>query len=462
MGDADLTYRVLYTKSSTKKRKTYQDGTLLLTSSYIVLIGDDGKDVCRKKCHMPKVTSGEEITLGTFELQIEEVVNKSSISQSSSVPISSVATIGGGPGYVTHTSRSFPATPVPSASSKKSKVDNLQAQQKLAPKIFISKSSLPSYKAAPVLLRTAVASSETLSSVSSNTSNTLVGINSSSRGISDNMSRSRIGVSGNTNNIAQEIALDTALLRVMRPHQIEAANFLIRRLLGENSEDKCLGGGSDLKTSSVSTSSLSSSDKNKKIKTDIDKTKQKVEKSKQHPVKGRRSGISRNKMTLDSDSDSFNLSDSDIDSNSDICDKNTTRNKIKDKRRNYSSYKSRSSRSGCNTNIDSDSDSDDNCNSDKDSDSDGMFVEKPPGYIDEVEKDVAPSGTFTGAILADEVLLFFSPDHTSNIIYYEKKNHLHLLIIFLFYLLLFRFFNLSLGILFYPIILYSNLLCSIL
>ena len=420
MGDTDLTYRVLYTKSSTKKRKTYQDGTLLLTSSFIALIGDDGKDVYRKKCHMPKVTSGEEITLGTFELQIEEVVNKSSIPRSSSVSQSSECELG----YIAHTSKSCSAIPVPSASSKKSKVDNLQAQQKLAPKIFISKSTLPSYKAAPILLSTTVASSEILSSVSSNLSNTLVGINnlnadSSSRGISENVNRTRTIMSSNStsSNILQVIALDTALLRVMRPHQIEAANFLIRRLLGEKIEDKCFDSTSDLKYSLVSTSSSSSTDQKQIREVKISEMKRKVKKSKLHPVKGRGSGISRNKMISDSDSDSFHLSDSDVGSNSDICEKNTALNKVKDKRRNNSSSKSISSRTCCKTNIDSDSDSvgDSNSSRASDSDSDGMFVEKPPGYIDEEEKEVVPSGIFTGAILADEVLLFFITNNISNI-----------------------------------------------
>jgi hypothetical protein len=31
-----------------------------------------------------------------------------------------------------------------------------------------------------------------------------------------------------------DILLDNSLIRVMRPHQIDAANFLIKRLLGEN------------------------------------------------------------------------------------------------------------------------------------------------------------------------------------------------------------------------------------
>jgi hypothetical protein len=34
-----------------------------------------------------------------------------------------------------------------------------------------------------------------------------------------------------------DILLDNSLIRVMRPHQIDAANFLIKRLLGENTVD---------------------------------------------------------------------------------------------------------------------------------------------------------------------------------------------------------------------------------
>ena len=51
MAEQDRSFRVLYTKGGNKKRKTYQDGILSVSSSALTLIDADGKDeIGRASC----------------------------------------------------------------------------------------------------------------------------------------------------------------------------------------------------------------------------------------------------------------------------------------------------------------------------------------------------------------------------------------------------------------------------
>ena len=446
MNGADVAYRVLYTKISTKKRKTYQDGTLLLTSAYMALIDADGTDVYRKKCYMPIVTAGEEITLGTFELQIEEVVNVPTISPTPRVHTSLTIQSESGQGYVTHTSRLSGAKPAPFVSSKKCKVNNaiappLLAPQKIVLKKFVSTPSLPSYKIAPASFPTPAAPSSGLpyASVSVKIPPSLTTLVGTTKLMSSSSRKFNISNSGGSNestssndvtnnnislNTSSDIALDTALLRVMRPHQIEAANFLIRRLLGESVRKNCFVTNvitSDQKRHSSSSVLLSSSASSSSSLSHIDEKKinetEKLEKSKRPSIKR---GMNKYDCSAESSgSDSLELTDSGSDDDG----SNKIRNKIRSIKRNNSSYKNSSSSEGQSNSYNTFNSSTD---SNSDSDSDGMFVEKPPRYVEEVEeeREVVPSGIFTGAILADEVVR--SSDDVCSvcnlIIYMDDKN----------------------------------------
>ena len=154
---------------------------------------------------------------------------------------------------------------------------------------------------------------------------------------------------------SSEIILDTALIRLMRPHQIQAANFLIRRLLGEASleDQEKQGGEMSKKPDSIVASSLSTSANQKKIaatKKKLAKTQNK-EKEKKKKKKRKSMIMDSDEVHSDSDTDDFSLSDSD-------------------------------------------SDVDDRC-----------FEQKPPGFIHEDPSlpPAVPLSCNTGAILADEV-----------------------------------------------------------
>ena len=140
MTEQDRSFRVLYTKGGNKKRKTYQDGILSVSSSALTLIDADGKDVHKKKCYMPTVTCGEEIVLGIYEVQIEEEngvvseeISQASIKNPPPPLISAVV----GLGYVRHTSKSYQSIAEPSIQLKKTKLENVPAATEQ--KKFVSK-----------------------------------------------------------------------------------------------------------------------------------------------------------------------------------------------------------------------------------------------------------------------------------------------------------------------------------
>lgn len=348
----EQTYQVLYTKSSTKKRKSYQDGQLLISSSCITLLDDQGLEVYKKKCYMPSISHGEEVVLGAYDVQIE-----GSATVKTDAPIidpqnSRTAALG----YVTHTSK--PKIPVIANGKSTVKTTTLYAATTkpaisvgAVSKAFVSKKFAPSN---PIPSSTTTDGQQVMSTTVKGmcvTSSTASTINLKSQCSS---SSSSFVSSGGAAATSSEIVLDTALIRLMRPHQIQAANFLIRRLLGEASladQEKEIGEVNEKPDSAIS-SSLSTSANQKKVaaaKKKLAKTQKEKEKKKK---KKRKSMIvDSDEEHSDSDSDDFSLNDSDFDM-------------------------------------------DDRC-----------FELKPPGFIHEDPSlpPAVPLSSYTGAILADEV-----------------------------------------------------------
>lgn len=341
----EQTYQVLYTKSSTKKRKTYQDGQLLISSSSITLVDDEGKEVYKKKCYMPSIIHGEEVVLGLYDVQVEGSTRPKTDAPIKDVPLSRTAALG----YVTHTAK--PNDPViasvkPSvkattayATTTKPAISTAVVSKTFVSKKFAPSSLMPSSTTSEgsQVMSTSVKSVDTATSAISNA-------NLKSRSSSSFVSSGSTATAGNPS----EIALDTALIKLMRPHQIDAANFLIRRLLGEGSVDDQEKQDAELNRvqESNEASSLSASVKLKKAAA----AKKKLEKIQKMKKKKRKSMVVDSDKE-DSDSDDFSLHDSD-------------------------------------------SDLDDRC-----------FEQKPPGFIleDPSLPPAVPLSTYTGAILADEV-----------------------------------------------------------
>ena len=344
----DQSFKILYTKSGIKKRKTYQDGKLIVLSTCLTLVDDQGKEIYKKKCHMPVVTAGEEMTLGIYEVQVEESCNQPSAATTSIVadPLPSRTTA---LGYVTHWSTQNLHPTAHSTTSTRSIASTSSASPKGTEKIppnkkFVSTGTLPSYAEPSVtLLAESGACSAKASELHSASSTSTMALSSKSNfvGSSSSSSNNSSSISSST-----EITLDTALIRVMRPHQIEAANFLIRRLLGEDLMD----------------------DESKPV-LEFDVVTCTTDKKRELPCSSVQSKT---------------------------CRKSFTRKKRK--------------------NMNSDSDSSLG-NLDSDSD-DGCFEQKPPGFVVDVSSAVEIS-SYTGAILADEVLSSFIVSNSAYL-------HLHL------------------------------------
>ena len=353
----EQTYQVLYTKSSTKKRKSYQDGQLLISSSCITLLDDQGKEVYKKKCYMPSISHGEEVVLGAYDVQVE-----GSAPVKTDVPIiglqnSRTAALG----YVTHTSK--PKIPV-IANGKSTVKATTSYAATIKPaisagvvlKAFVSKKFAPSNSIPSLtnsegqqVMSTTVKGMCVTSSTASS-----INLKSQCSGSSSSSSSSSFVSSGGGAATSSEIVLDTALIRLMRPHQIQAANFLIRRLLGEASlEDQEKENGEGRKMPDIIVASTSSVSTNqKKIAATKKKLAKTQNKEKEKKKKKRKSMIvDSDEERSDSGSDDFSLNDSD-------------------------------------------SDVDDRC-----------FEQKPPGFIHEDPSlpPAVPLSSYTGAILADEV-----------------------------------------------------------
>lgn len=342
----EQTYQVLYTKSSTKKRKTYQDGLLFISSSSITLVDDQGKEVYKKKCYMPSISHGEEVVLGLYDVQVEGSTKPKTDAFIKDVPISRTAALG----YVTHTAKpnipiiasvkpTVKATTSSYATTTKPAISAAVVSKTFVSKKFAPSNSMLSSTSTPnegtQVMPTSVKSVDADSSAISNT-------NLKSRSSSSFVSSGSTTTAGNPS----EIVLDTALIKLMRPHQIDAANFLIRRLLGEGSADDQEKQDAEVNRKPASNEPSTSANLKKAAA-----AKKKLEKTQKMKKKKRKSMIVDSDEE-DSDSDDFSLHDSD-------------------------------------------SDLDDRC-----------FEQKPPGFIREDPSlpPAVPLSTYTGAILADEVV----------------------------------------------------------
>lgn len=246
-------YRVLYCKKSDKKRKTYQDGILHLLSECMTLTDDDGKEIYKKKGCAAAIELGVDIILGSFELQIEEAVDALPVSINTTMAagyVSHTSTVN----YVSHssTSKPFPSTRMDSFPQKKIRLDpppcsrlTEKIEQKKTVKTFVSSGSLPVYKnvinapLTPFLSSASTGAAQTTShDVSSLDKSCLPEVSVTSSSTTDaKINSNGSDVFSTTILTSSDIVLDNALVRMMRPHQIDGANFLIKRLLGEHTTD---------------------------------------------------------------------------------------------------------------------------------------------------------------------------------------------------------------------------------
>jgi hypothetical protein len=184
----EKSYKVLYTKDGQKKRKAYQDGSFSVKknvndSCLFTLFDEYGKEVKKVTEKMTKfnVKIGGEFVFGSFEVQVEEIINGTTPSD---INVSTVLPIPTKKPFAKFSSSASDQNSAVSFPMHKSLSGSIAAPKKLA----------------PVMAAT----------------------------------------------------LDASVSKVMRPHQIEGAKFLLRRLIdgdkldgdisGEKGqEDRCKG-----------------------------------------------------------------------------------------------------------------------------------------------------------------------------------------------------------------------------
>ncbi len=190
-------FKVLYTKDTLKKRKAYQDGKFSVRktvndSCQFVLLDENDKEVKRvtDKSTKFKVEIGTEFTFGAFGVQVEELIDAVETESTES-------------GTTVVQQRTAPSV-LPPAKKMFSK--------------FIVKSSLTPSVAANI-------------SVSYPTHTSLV-----------------VGSISHPRKPMQQVheaVLDPSLAKVMRPHQISGANFLLQRLSGTLTDTESGSNSSD-------------------------------------------------------------------------------------------------------------------------------------------------------------------------------------------------------------------------
>lgn len=207
-------YSVLYCKKSDKKRKTYLDGFMKVTKKHIpsgtsflvLLIDDDGKDVVRKTINDGSgIEVGETFILGYWEIQIESCIDASSIEK-------------------TQGSNQEDAT---SLSLRQPSKVSARPQLKVAHKFAIPSRTQQSNAPQSLQKMNVNVHSKSAPSSSSATSSSI------------GQKRLQVSVHNAAQSFAQKRdhcggppAIDAGLARLMKPHQITAADFLIEKLYG--------------------------------------------------------------------------------------------------------------------------------------------------------------------------------------------------------------------------------------
>lgn len=264
-----VTYRVLYANAGVKKRKSFSDGFLRLKpatgSSYTVsLVSEDGNDLRKSiEKNIKTFKEGAEITFGAFLVQIEDL-------------ISSTAPVANQPVETTCISTTALTLPKGSFTAPKlhSLVNNAHANTVVRP---MSRFVVPSLKA-PVQKPACVApkehknftpviedqmpteagdtfwdeeitqnqpASQSLSASSARNSDTF-GKNSSTASapacaplhlLTSSSFPAKPLFMPMVSSTGNKIELDPTLVRVMRPHQITGAEFLIARLQNNSTTD---------------------------------------------------------------------------------------------------------------------------------------------------------------------------------------------------------------------------------
>ena len=242
-------FRVLYTVASNKKRKTYLDGKLSISPSLMTLIDDNDKEIYKKKGNHPyslkPFQSGDEIKIGVYDVQIEGL---------------SVSTIS--------------SNDHPSKLAKKSSIEDDRLMKKTVfnqhKPDFTHNSSSSAGKSSSALLGSLLSKQPfrpALSEINANTSINLgvtssfpkgsgfkqqtIQLTSSATNTSSYLSTS-LAVTSSSSSLTgslllnkkpfrssssallptNEVSVESSIAKLMRPHQLVAAKFLISRLSG--------------------------------------------------------------------------------------------------------------------------------------------------------------------------------------------------------------------------------------
>jgi hypothetical protein len=239
-----MSYKVLYAKAGAKKRKLFADGFLKFKEGpgcrTAILSTEEGEDIC-KVTEKPNTAYiiGSEVTIGGYVVQIDEDITSAAPTTTSTAsfalpgnrPIASQPT--------TSSKFSLPRPTLPISTGFKK------------PTVFVAPSRTPAVAtaAAPPVSRTDATDSfwdqDTLPTGESPTSTghkvqpveqqkPFTASSSGFAGSVSTSSSSRVGVSLPRPAPSKgPVEQDPALMRLMRPHQVVGADFLISRLQGQ-------------------------------------------------------------------------------------------------------------------------------------------------------------------------------------------------------------------------------------
>ena len=259
---AEVTYKVLFAKSGAKKRKLYTDGFLMVknvgsgSSRVVVLSTEDGSDVWKStEKPLKAYVVGEEITIGSYVVQIDELHDCSEAKTITQTCVDHPKKLHNGgmipsqnkfiapsrqifknpklpfvqPSVRTHTKQTDCPDSFWELVNEEEESENIK--EKTSTEVFAIKEKTPQYSSVPVL----PLGRFTLNSKSFQ---------------STNFGRTTPSSSG-------AVEQDPALTKLMRPHQIVGADFLIARLLGKKSiKDEFALADSDLESQVAPTGAI--------------------------------------------------------------------------------------------------------------------------------------------------------------------------------------------------------------
>lgn len=265
--DSITSFAVLYTKVSNKKRKAYSDGYLSIrrnisTGTYLVLLIDESGEELKKsnEREIGKFVVGDEIIFGQFSVQIEEET-KSNQKEDEHMPMDNSSGVNVGDSNSKSSKYGINSMPI----KKQTIIRNLQPQAMSVNTSTVTNTNTPvvptEFEAAPSKKKFqlpksfGMMKSKMANSASSELSLQKLEEKTASVQSGQNNLHSKPFVSGSrtkpltsstifSTGINEEtVSLDPSLAKKMRPHQIDGANFLIRKLINtvytDESDNSC-------------------------------------------------------------------------------------------------------------------------------------------------------------------------------------------------------------------------------